>query len=90
MQPAHKDVGFHAVLKFQGTQRGVHNRRIQVTAALRRRESRYFAKDTKDHGDIMRRKTPQNVLFGPELSQIQARRINVLDFSKMAQLDQPV
>ena len=91
MQPAHKDVGFHTVPKLQSTQRGVHNGRIQVTTALSRRKEGVLRPGyTENHGNVVWGKAPQNVLFGTELSEIQARRVDILDFSEMALLDQSV
>src|SRR5271169_181338 len=90
MQPTHKDVCLDATLELQSAQRSVHNGGIQVAAALRGSVQGHFAKDAKDHGNIVRRKAPQNVLFSPELPKIQPRRVDVQDFSEVALLDQSV
>ena len=75
MKPAHKNVRVNAAGKLKLTERDVEDIAIQMRAALAGNPARLFIQQGQNHRDVMRRKAPQNVLFRPNLADVQPVRI---------------
>src|SRR5579871_5035381 len=70
VQPADKDVRLHSAGKLARGERGI-NVLTKITATMRRQPRGFFAEQKQDGGDIMRSKTPQDVLLRAQFSQVQ-------------------
>src|SRR5215813_3346695 len=88
MQPADEDMCLHAACTIQEGERNVGNRMIEIAAALRSHRRWIFSEQMNDCRNIMRRKAPKNILFGPELAEIKPRRTYVFDPAEFARSNQ--
>ena len=90
MQPAHEDVGLNAARKNKVADRDVADALIQVRAALTCDARRHFVHERQHHRDVVRREAPEDVFFGPDLADVQAVRIEIVDLAERAVSNQPL
>src|SRR5262249_14777872 len=83
MQPADKDVPANAAIEEQVGDGNVGNVRLQIGAAGSADLDRQLADQPQHDGNIVRRKTPENVLLAADLAQVEPVRIDVLDTAKL-------
>src|SRR5919201_5222490 len=84
MQPAYEDVGTNAAAELACRERRICNLRTDVATAMSSNSLRIFFEQGQNHGNIMRREAPQDVLLGAQLANIQARGIDVLHADQLA------
>src|SRR5262245_28191522 len=79
VEPRNKNMGLHPAREGQEADSGVRNPIVQIISPLRVHLIRHLTHETKDYGDVMRCKGPQDILFTANFSEIEAVRIDVLD-----------
>ena len=61
---------------------------MEVVAALRLDVGRRLADETQDHRDVVRREGPEDVLLATNLPEVEPVRVDVLDSSQLAAVEQ--
>ena len=79
MQPRHEDVRALAAREEQVRSGHVGDLLVEVVAADGLYRFRLLADQRQDHRQVVRREAPQDVLFAPDLPEIEAVRIEILE-----------
>ena len=79
MQPAHEDVAPDAAAKRQRRDCDVGNPLFEIAAPLSGDGGRPLAKQVNHGRDVVGREAPQDVLFRPKPTQVQAVRVDVVE-----------
>jgi len=88
MEPGDKNVSFYSAGKVHGGEGGIGYVMLQVTATSSVYCYRHFPQEHKNHRDVMRCETPENILFDSYLADIESVGIQVLDLAQFAVVHQ--
>src|SRR5580704_10161052 len=88
MKPTDENVGLHSAREFEVAQGDVHDVLVQMGAAVAVNLGRHFVKETQHYRDVMGSEAPENVFLGPDFPYVQAVRVQVVDLTQYAVLDQ--